>query len=278
MRVRIVTDSTADLLPEWIAEEGITVVPVYVRFGEAVYQDGVEISRDAFYRRLREGGPLPQTAAPSVGDFETIYRRLGEATDIVISIHVAGAFSGVCNAAHSAAANVPRPRVFVFDSGQVSMGLGWQVRYAARWAREGLPAEAILNRLQALRPRVRLLAAVEDIGYLHRSGRIGWIRAFAAAMLQLKPLIEVHEGRAMLRERARTWPRALERLGEMAVGLLPDLEAIAVIHADAPDAAHALAQRLRAHWGIEIPVLQACPAIGAHVGPGAVGAAWVERG
>lgn len=276
MRVRIVTDSTADLPPEWIAEDGITVVPVYVRFGEEVYRDGVEISREAFYRRLRSGGIHPQTAASSPGDFEAAYRRLGEEADVILSIHIAGTLSGVCNAAHLAAQHIHRPRVVIFDSGQVSMGLGWQVRYAARWAREGLPIEEILDRLHALRPRVRLLAAVEDVGYLHRSGRIGWIRAFAATLLHLKPLIEVHEGQAVLLERTRTWERAVKRLGEIAAER-PNLAALAVIHADAPDAAQALARRLQARWEMEIPIVQACPAIGAHTGPGAVGVAWVER-
>ncbi|MCS6962881.1 DegV family protein [Thermoflexus sp.] len=276
MRVRIVTDSTADLLPGWIAEEGITVVPVYVRFGEEVYRDDVEISREDFYRRLRAGGVLPQTAAPSAGDFEIVYRQLREEADVILSIHVASAFSAVCNAAHLAAQNVSRPQVYVFDSGQVSMGLGWQARYAARWAREGLSPEEILRHLQALRPRVRLLATVEDVNYLHRSGRIDWIRAFTAALLHLKPLIEVYEGQAMLRERVRRWHRAVERLGEIAAQRT-DLEALAILHADPRDAARDVARRLQERWRIEIPILQACPAIGAHVGPGAVGIAWVER-
>ncbi len=276
MRIRIVTDSTADLPPGWITEEEITVVPVYVRFGEEVYRDNVEISREAFYKRLRAGEVLPQTAAPSAGDFEVIYRQLGEEADVILSIHVASAFSAVCNAAHLAAQTVMRPRVYVFDSGQVSMGLGWQVRYAARWAREGLSLEEILRHLQTLRPRVRLLATVEDVNYLHRSGRIGWIRAFAAALLHLKPLIEVHEGRAVLLERVRTWHRAVERIGEIAAQRT-DLEALAILHADARDAAQDLARHLQKRWTMEIPILQACPAIGAHVGPGAVGIAWVER-
>lgn len=276
MRVRIVTDSTADLPPGWIAEEGITVVPVYVRFGEEVYRDDLEISREVFYRRLRAGRILPQTAAPSPGDFEVVYRQLGEEAEVILSIHVASAFSAVCHAARLAAQAITCPRVYVFDSGQVSMGLGWQVRYAARWAREGSSPEEILRHLQALRPRVRLLATVEDVNYLHRSGRIDWIRAFAAALLHLKPLIEVHEGRATLLERVRTWHRAVERLSEIAAQRT-DLEALAILHADARDAAQDLARRLQERRAMEIPILQACPAIGAHVGPGAVGIAWVER-
>jgi len=97
--VKIITDSTADLPAKLAQELGITVVPVYLRFGEKVYRDGVDISHDEFYQRLVESPIHPSTSQPTPADFADVYSKLSKETDEVVSIHVSSKVSGTYNSA-----------------------------------------------------------------------------------------------------------------------------------------------------------------------------------
>ena len=164
--IRIVTDSTSDVPESLVRELDIVVVPTYVIFGAQAYVDGVTISRQEFYERLASANPLPTTAAPGAGEFENAYRRLQQAgAQAVVSIHVAARLSGVQNAARAGASAVPELPVTVFDSEQVTMGLGWQVIEAARAARAGMSVAEIIELLARVRQRVRVFAALDTSGF-----------------------------------------------------------------------------------------------------------------
>ena len=276
--IRIVTDSTSDIPESLVRELDIVVVPTYVIFGAQAYVDGVTISRQEFYERLASADPLPSTAAPGAGEFEAAYRRLQQAgAQAVVSIHVAAKLSGVQNAARAGASAVPELPVTVFDSEQVTMGLGWQVIEAARAARLGKTVAEIVERMERLKPRVRVFAALDTLEFVRRSGRVGWARAAIGQLLRIKPMVEVRHGEVLSIDRVRTRAHSIERLKEL-VASQGGLRALTVLHTRALDAAQKLAAEFRALYPAlsdPIHVVEATTAIGTHVGPNGLGVACV---
>ena len=267
--VHIVTDSTSDIPADFVRELDITVVPAHVIFGNESYDDGVTISRDEFYQRLAVSKDLPTTATPSAGEFAEVYQRLG---GDIISIHLAARLSSVFNTAYAATQLVPDLNVTLFDSNSLAMGLGWQVIAAARAAQAGQSIAQIIERLEDVRNRVRVYAGLDTLEYVRRSGRVGWARAMFGQLLHIKPIIEARDGEVLQIERVRTRRNLLARLKELAHELGP-LEALAIQHARAYDAARAMADELTATLSIQQPVVvcEATTTIGTHVGPNALG-------
>lgn len=276
--IRVVTDSTADIPDDFVRELDIVVVPVHVIFGTQSYDDGVNLSRDEFYTRLRSANPLPTTSAPSAGDFEAVYRRLhAQGARSVVSVHVAAALSGVQNAARSGAGAVPELNVTIVDSEQVTMGLGWQVVEAARAARAGSAVDDIVAAVAQARRRVHLFAALDTLEYVRRSGRVGWAAAALGQLLKIKPIVSVVRGEVLSVDRARTRRHSIERLKQLVAERSP-LRSLTVLHTQARQAAHQLADEFRALYPAlsdPIHVVEVTTAIGTHVGPNGLGVACV---
>jgi DegV family protein with EDD domain len=254
---------------------GITVVPCYVVFGPTSYRDGVELTKEEFYEKLVDSREIPTTATAPPAHYEAVYRRLAEEAETIISIHLAANLSGLFSAASVAAEGVPEARVVVMDSAQVTMGYGWMVVAAAEAARRGATAEEIVALVEGMIPRSRVLAALGTLEFLHRGGRVDWVRAAIGTLLRIKPIIEVRQGEVQLVERARTMERSLDRLLGMVQSLGP-LERAIVLHSNAPDLAERVAGRLTGlmpDW--DRLITQAGVTIASHAGPGAVGIACV---
>lgn len=277
MALRIVTDSTCDLPVAAAAFSGITVVPAYINIGDRSFVDGVELTREAFYEALPSYPTPPTTAAPSAGAFAETYQRLADqGASAILSIHVAGALSGVLNAARLGAEMVRGAPVHVFDSEQLSMGLGLLALRAAEMAAAGEAINAIEAELRQLVPRTYVLAVLDTLEYLRRSGRVNWAQFGLGTLLQIKPLIRVYRGQVEIAERTRTSRRGLERLLEMVQALGP-LERLAWLHIQALDRLVEFQEQARhlVPAGHEVLVNEVTPAIGAHAGPGAVGIACI---
>jgi DegV family protein with EDD domain len=275
--VRVVTDSTADIPADMVAALGITVIPSYVLFGTESYREGVELTKEQFYEKLRTTDTIPTTAAPPPAVYEEAYRRLAQETDAIISIHLASRYSGLFSSAAVAARNTSGVQIRVLDSEQVTMGYGWMVVAAAESARSGASAEQIVMLVEGMKPRSQVLAVLDTLEFLHRGGRVGWIRAMIGALLRIKPIIEVRQGEINLLERTRTLPRALGRLVERVRALGP-LERAMVLHTDAPDLAQRVADQLKIFVPGWDPLIQpAGVTIASHAGPGAVGIACITR-
>ncbi|HVP21541.1 MAG TPA: DegV family protein [Anaerolineaceae bacterium] len=277
MTLRIVTDSACDLPAETIARYGIHVIPLYINVGNQGYLDGIEISREEFYTRLPFFSTHPSTAVPSTERFIAAYNALAdEGASEVLSIHVSTTLSGVLNVASVAAQETTSTHVTVFDSRQLSLGTGFLVETAAIMAAAGGSVDEILHTLNDQVKRIGVFAALDTLEFLKRSGRMNRYLAGLATLLQIKPIMTMHDGKPGS-ERVRTQDRALKRVVEM-LAAAGQLERVAMVHTHASREILAELRSMAAHLLPQGPILTVdiTPIIGAHIGPGAVGFAIVQ--
>jgi DegV family protein with EDD domain len=275
LSIRIVTDSTCDLPEATINEYGIALAPLYVNVGSQSYLDGVDLSREEFYERLPDYDPPPTTAAPGPERFRRIYEGLAAngATEI-LSIHISISLSAVVDSARLGAQETRAVPVTVFDSGQLSLGTGFLVVAAAKAAAEGRFMAEIVAFLKSLALRTHVFAALDTLEYLRRSGRMNGMVAGLGNLLQIKPLLKMHDGKPTV-ERVRTSSGAIKRLINLLSDLAP-LEQVAILHSYAPDKGERLRQLVQHLLPAgEVPSVNITPVIGSHIGPGAVGFACI---
>ena len=199
MKVKIIVDSTADLIPA--VKERVTVVPLTVHFGDEEYIDGVTIDHKAFYEKLIESDVLPITSQATPDAFGKEFAKLAE-DEAAVVITIASKLSGTCQSAHIAAGDYPG-RVFVVDSKSVALGSGILVERALQLVDEGLEASAIAAQLEEERERVRLIALVDTLEYLKKGGRISKTAAVAGSLLSIKPVLGVEDGEINVLGKAR---------------------------------------------------------------------------
>ncbi|MBK8986955.1 MAG: DegV family protein [Chloroflexi bacterium] len=276
MTVKIVADSACDV-PEHLARElDITIVPVYINVGEQSFLENVEISREQFYHNLPTYSVYPTTAAPAVGSFTAVYDNLAAAgaTDI-LSIHIASSLSATFNAARLGAEAAAAP-VTVFDSEQITMGSGLQVLAAAQAAAAGHSVADIVTMLRQRVPRTRVFGMIDSLESLRRSGRVNWAQFGLGTLLQIKPVMMIHRGDVSVVARIRTRKKALSHTIEMVQQFGP-FERLAIIHVNAPEAAEELRQMAEGVLSSTHPpmIMGITPAIGTHLGLGAVGFACI---
>ncbi len=274
--IRIVTDSTCDLPPDYFQEYDITVVPINIQFGTESYEDGITIDRATFYRKIDELGILPTTSQPSAGQFEEYYRRLAEegATDI-ISLHVTAKLSGTYHSAVLAQELVEdRVGVHPFDSAGGTVGLGFMALEASRMARANKSVDEILARMELIRQRTNLVITMKDLRYAQMSGRVGKLQSSLASLLNIKPIVLLEDGLLDVAEQTRTQRKAVERMLEIIVERVGTTEPVnlAVVHAEAPDLGEELLDRARTLFNCqETFSANLTSSLVVHFGPGTLG-------
>jgi len=272
LTIRIVTDSTCDLPPHIIEAYNIKVVPLFIHFGQESYQDGIDLSREAFYARLARDTTHPTTAAPGITQFQTAYAQLAaEGASAILSIHISSDLSSVVEVARLAATEFDEVPVTVIDSKAMSLAMGFIVQKVAEAIAEGQSIQDLLTLIDHLSARTYVFAVLGTTQYLKRSGRVsGWQNGLGA-LLQIKPLLKHHHG-VSGSELIRTSAKAIERVIQLveAVGVL---ERLALVHTDALDKAQALRRQAQHLFpqGEEPLAVNVTPVIGTHIGPGAVG-------
>ncbi|MDT0542124.1 MULTISPECIES: DegV family protein [Streptomyces] len=272
--VAIVTDSTAYLPPEAMERHRIVSVPLTVVLGDRALEEGTEISARSLAQALQKRRPVT-TSRPSPAMFAAAYRAVAEAGATgIVSLHLSAEFSGTYDAAVLAAQDAPVP-VRVVDSGMVAMALGFCALSAAETAESGGTLDEAVAAAEKRAESTAAYFYVDTLDYLRRGGRIGAAQALLGSALAVKPLLQLDEGRIELREKVRTASKAIARLEEIVVeraGLSP--VDIAVQHLAAGERAAALAERLRERVpGLaELYVSEVGAVIGAHTGPGLLGA------
>lgn len=283
--VAIVTDSTGDLPASMVDNLGIHVVPLWVRFGDEKFRDGVDIRPRDFYQLIE--GEAPSTEPPGIETIRAVYEPLADDREVV-SIHISSAMSETFEQARAAAVAVQASRIDnpsvsglrvgnrieAVDGRGVSVGLGLQAVFAARLAKRGHSALEIVERVKAWRGRVSTLFVVDTFDYLVRGGRVGAARAAIGRMLGIKPILGVEDGRIVAVDRVRGGRRAHPRIVELVAARVDPEQPIvvAVAHAAAPTWADRLRGLLEARFTLaEFFQSDMGPVVGTHVGPGCVG-------
>ena len=272
--VAVVTDSTCDLPHELVEEVGLRVVPLSVTFGDETLVAGVQLSTAAFHARLARSEVLPTTSQPAPAWFEEAYADCAdEGYGHVVSLHCSAALSGTVALARDRARRAPVD-VEVVDSRLVGGALGMAALAAHRVAQAGGSVAEVVAAAERVRATSVSLIVVDTLDHLRRGGRLTGAQAAIGTALKVKPILHVtDEGRVEVRERTRTWARALERVaalaGEVAGGKPVDAM---VTHAVAPERAAQLWAALERSVPIEGRLETLIGAVvGTHVGPGAVG-------
>jgi DegV family protein with EDD domain len=274
MKIGFVTDSTSDI-PAALAEQyGIEIVPAMVSINGKDYLDGREISREEFYTRLPGLPQMPTTSAPSVGSFQQSYEKLLKTgADSILSIHAPNRLSGIFNAARLAAQPFGE-RIKVLDSGQISLGLGYQVILAAEAVAQGAIQDEVVTLVESVQKRVRVTALLDTIDYVRRSGRVSWAAAMIGGVFRLHPLIELRHGVVHRLGLVRTRLQGIKRLVE-TLDSWGALERLAVLHTNAESAARQLMEEVKSKVDVPPMLVNVTTAIGVHVGPYGLGFAVV---
>ncbi|MFN8375985.1 MAG: DegV family protein [Anaerolineae bacterium] len=276
-KIRFVTDSVCDIPADLVAKWQISVVPCYVNYdGESHLDDGKDLSREEFFRRLPSMRSMPTTAAPSVGITEQAITAAAQDADHVIIITTPAKLSGIYNAMRLGASNIPAEKVSLVDSGTLTMALGWQVLIAAEVAKETGDVQKTLNAIQKVRANQKLYAALATMEFLRRSGRVGWAAASLGALLQIKPILNVTDGEVTRLATIRTFGKAVEKLVELTRADAP-LDRLAIMHANNPSGAEDLKKQLGDTAPADTIIIEVGPTLGTHIGPGALGVLPVSK-
>jgi len=276
-RIKVITDSAADLPEDVVKDLGIAVIPLIAIFGERAYEDPA-LSRDEFWRLARDVG-APKTSQPPPDTFREVFKRWVDEGYRVLCATVTGQHSGTFNTA-SSVAQAFGDRVTVVDSRSVSLGMGWQVIEAAKMALQGATMEKILESLRSLRERTHIIIQLDTVEYLRRGGRAAKLMPAIDRLLQalqLKPLVTLVEGELKLLGVARSYQKGVRRIQEELARLCP-LERVAVMHTRREAFARQLADDLAKLTGIareQITIGEPGAVISCHAGEGIIAAVGV---
>jgi len=273
-KVSVVTDSTAYLEPGVARDLDISVVPLYVHLGDETLRDGIDITPEAFFQRLDQGGLAPRTSPPSVETFEQVYADLHARTDQVLSIHLSGRLSQTLrNARRGAESLLGRCNIAVIDSLTTSLGLGILTKAAAEAAQQGANLDEVVRLVRGMIPHIYIVLYVDQMDYLERGRRVGRAQAILGTMLNIKPLLFIEDGEIIPLEKVRTHEKAIDKLFEF-VAEFSELEQAAIVqrHAEPTEETNMLLERVEQLFPqIDFPIIQYGPVLASHIGPSAMG-------
>jgi DegV family protein with EDD domain len=271
-RTIIVTDSTAGLSAQECEKYGIHVVPLYIRFGDQIFREGVDISSEQMFNRIRRSSISPITSPPTVDDFRTLYRQLATQTEEIISVHLSSRLSQTVNHAKQASQSLlGRTRIHVVDSQSASAGLAILARETARAASRDMNLDELIPYVRGLIPRIYVAFFVDTLEYLERGGRIGKAEALLGSMLNIKPLLILEDGEIQPLEKVRTRAKAVEKLSEF-VAEFSNIQELYVLQEQENQETRQFRELLKEFFpNLATPVLPYGPVLASHVGPGAMG-------
>jgi DegV family protein with EDD domain len=277
-RIAFVTDSTAYLSEEQATSLGVSVVPLSVIFQDATYREGVDISQREFYEKLQKSSSLPTTSQPPVGEFVSVFEKLLLDHDVIMCLLLSNGLSGTLRSAETAAGMV-NGDVIVVDSKIASYGIAGPLLDGITMARQGASPEQIQSYWEEKREVMHSRFLVDTLEYLHKGGRIGGAAAVFGALLQIKPILTVTDGKIELHDKVRTHKRALDRIladfDEQASQGRPIR--LGVIHAERLEDAQSVMRQLTSRYSnVYAEIGELGPVVGAHTGPGLLALVWYE--
>ena len=277
---KILTDTTSGLSLAEAEELGIYLVPQIVNFGEESYRDDTELDTVTFLQKLRAAQELPKTAAPPPALYDPFFSEIAQTGEDIICLHPSAKLSGTVRSATVAKQNFPDANIHIVDTQVIAGPLATLVLLAAQWAKDGIPAEIIIDGLEDMLAQQKTYFLVDTLEYLQKGGRISSTKAGLGKMLSIKPILTMQDGLIEQLEQARTKKKAIARLASL-VEEQADREGdphICVMHVEAEEDAQTLIELIRDTMGIkEIPLYEIPPAIVVHAGPGALGVGFLGK-
>jgi DegV family protein with EDD domain len=269
MNIQVITDSTSDLPEGTVRNLGIRVVPIYLRFGEKTYRDGVDITKEEFYSMLDSSPVHPASSQPNPEDFTAVFREYCENTDGIVSIHISSKISGTYNSANIARKTLTSQcPIEIIDSGLNSAGLGLVVMAAARAAKAGANMAEVVNEAKKAVKEVRMFGVFETMKYLARSGRVNKTIAAASRILSVKPLLTFHDGEIVRAGLVRSTSKGMDRIYDFVKKNTP-IKELTIVHSQVIDQANQLKHRLSEFIQEDkIAIAELGAGLGVHGGPG----------
>jgi DegV family protein with EDD domain len=275
--IRIITDSTCEAPDALMQHPIVSVLPLSVVFGQTALRDGIDITRDEFWRRLPTADPLPSTSQATPGDFLALFKEYTAAGDEIVALTLSAKLSGTYDSAISARNSLPSAPIDVIDSRTISVGLGIMLQEAVTMVEAGASRDEIVARLIRMREKINIIFVLETLEYLQRGGRIGKAQAFVGTLLKFKPLLAIVDGEVVPVTRVRSRAKALETMQETLLQRVPQRGAqvrLGLTQAVAAEEASAVGAKLAKSFDTTQPFIASLgPVIGVHVGPGTIGAA-----
>lgn len=280
MSVKIIVDSTCDFEPEERQALGIEMIPLTVQFGEEIFLDGIDITKEEFFQRLRASKELPHTSQINPATFLEVYERLGadgsELLVMTISKNLSGTYQSACVAAEQYTG-----KIRVVDSSLATTAFAMMVRIACRMRDEGHTVDEIADYLEKIRERLVIICCMNTLEYLHKGGRLSATVTILGGMLNIKPVVLIKDGHISILHKARGIKAAARWMVDYVAETGFDASLpIGFIHSDNPEGAVEVRSMLaeKATWGEEM-TQGIGPVIGTHIGDGCVAIAcfWKEK-
>ena len=280
-KIAIVTDSTSDIPKNMVNENQITSVPLSVIFEEETFlDDGKQITTEEFYKRLRSAEKLPTTTQPTPKDFVDVYNKLLEDHDRILSIHISKKMSGTINSAEMAKQQMPDAPIEILDSEYVHMPLGFLVLEAAKIAKVGGPYDEILSTIDGLKNKMNELFVPSTLEYLKKGGRIGKAKGLIASLLEIKPILTLHDGEVSQFKTARRWNQAKTEIINSMETLISDPSKliVSVGDSDTEEDGAEMYDRIKEKFNPkEIFRVNIGTVVGTHLGPGGIAISFYEN-
>lgn len=273
-KVAIITDSTAYIPQEMVDKYDIRVAPQVLIWGEETLLDGVDIQPQEFYNRLQKDTVHPSTSQVTPGKFKEIFEELLEKDKEILAILLSKKLSGTIDSAEQAIEFFPDAPIEIVDSETTAMAMGFIVLAVARAVEQGATLAECKALAKKAIPHTGVVFAVDTLEFLHRGGRIGGGSRFLGTALNIKPILQVEDGRVEAVERIRTRKKSLNRVVELIEEKVGNRQPVrlAALHANAKeDARFILEQASQRLNPVETTYSEVSPVVGTHAGPGTVG-------
>jgi DegV family protein with EDD domain len=277
-KVAVITDSTAYLPPEIVKELDLTVVPLTVHWDGESYRDGVDIQAEEFYERLAHSDSIPTTSQTTVGEYLKTFQSLLDQGYAVLALPISSGISGSVESAFQAQQELEGQPVAVVDTKLVSMALGFMVMTVARAAQDGASLEECVALAHEVYPKIGVYFTVDTLKYLNKGGRINTAKRLVGSMLNIKPLMEIRDGKIELVESVISRKKAINRMLDLIEADIDGREPVRIgaFHAAAEkDMKLLLDMAIERFHPIETVVTFVSPVVGSHTGPGTVSLAYM---
>jgi len=280
MSVAIIADSSSDIPKDISDKYSLSVIPLYVIFGNETYKDdGKQLTIKSFYDKIRKSPALPTTSQPTPGDFLELYKELLKTHDSIINVLISKKMSGTIASADLAARELPDADITTIDSEKVHMPCGFIAVKAAQMALDGASKEEILLKVEEMKEKMTVLFIPSTLEYLKKGGRIGRAKALMASLLEIKPILTLHDGEVSPYKNTRRWEQGKQEIINIMATMIKNPQKLHVFigDSDMKTEGDEFAAKIKDKFSpLELIRGDLGPVVGSHAGPGTLAATFYE--